>query len=280
MDNNIYWYGGKSRFNMNAPHFPLKISPDFIFAVLLISAAGIAVPCTADPRVATIGDSIYLNGSVMLVDTVYLFVTGPGMPPGGARMDNSNAAVVTGDPTTFTQVPVVNDRWEYTWNTGRVSGGLAPGLCTVYVSTQPVSARDLSGVQYSDIEILLEQAVTTGSINVTTEPPDAQVSLDGRFMGFSPLIIPDLSPRTYDVSVALAGYMPQNGPVEVVAGRTALFSKALQPNATPVTTAVPATQVTPVSPHTTGTPLPAPTEIPLLWGLSGIALAFWVCRKR
>jgi hypothetical protein len=264
---------------MNAPHFPLKISPNVFFAVLLIFIACIAVPCAAAPRVATIGDSINLNGSVMLVDTVYLFVTGPGMPPGGARMDNSNAAVVTGDPTTFTQVPVSDDRWEYTWNTGRVSGGLAPGLCTVYVSTQPVSARDLSGVSYADIEILLETEVTTGSINITTEPSGAQVSLDGRFMGFSPLTVPDLSPRTYDVSVALDGYMPQNGPVEVVAGQTALFSKTLQPNATPVTTTVPVTPSQPASPPVTGTPLPAPTEIPLLWGLSGIPLAFWLSRK-
>jgi len=267
---------------MNAPHIPLKISPHLFFTVLLIFTAFIAVPCAAAPRVATIGDSINLNGSVMLVDTVYLFVTGPGMPSGGARMDNSNAAVVTGDPTTFTQVPVVNDQWEYIWNTGRVSGGLAPGLCTVYVSTQPVSARDLSGVQYADIEIMLEKAVTTGSIDVTTEPPEAQVSLDGRFMGFSPLVIPGLSPRTYEVSVALDGFIPQNGPVEVVAGQTALFSKTLRPNATPVTSKVPTTPVTTVttvSPPTTGTPLPAPTEIPLLWGLSGIPLAFWVCGK-
>jgi PEGA domain. len=264
---------------MYVPHFPLKASPHVFIAALLIFTACIAVPCAAAPRVAMIGDSINLNGSVMLVDTVYLFVTGPGMPPGGARMDNSNAAVVTGDPMTFTQVPVVNDRWEYIWNTGRVSGGLAPGLCTVYVSTEPVSARDLSGVKYADIEIMLEKAVTTGSIDVTTEPSDAQVSLDGKFMGFSPLTIPGLSPGAYDVSVALDGYIPQNGPVDVVAGKTALFSKTLQPNATPVTTTVPATPVTPASPSQTGTPLPAPTEIPVSWGLAGIPFAFWISRK-
>ncbi|HOT02853.1 MAG TPA: hypothetical protein PK069_01570 [Methanolinea sp.] len=87
------------------------LSPVFIFlTALALSCSALCGTCSGGSITATIGDSIPLNGTVQLADMVYLFVTGPGMPPNGARMENSNAAVVTGKPDTFTQVMVENDR--------------------------------------------------------------------------------------------------------------------------------------------------------------------------
>ncbi|HII76211.1 MAG TPA: hypothetical protein HA264_04030, partial [Methanolinea sp.] len=147
--------------------------------ILALSCSALCGACAGGSITATIGDSIPLNGTVQLADTVYLFVTGPGMPPNGARMENSNAAVITGDPDTFTQVMVENDRWAYTWNTGRVSGGLAPGSHTVFVSTQPAAANALSGVNYAEIEVILHAAVTTATLEVESSPADAAIYLNG-----------------------------------------------------------------------------------------------------
>ncbi|MDD1716541.1 MAG: hypothetical protein LUQ01_06045, partial [Methanolinea sp.] len=138
--------------------------------VVLVSAVGMTGSCTAKTITADIGDKIELNGTVPLADMVYLFVTGPGMPKNGAPMSNSNAAVVTGEPATFTQVLVENDRWQYTWDTGRVSGGLAQGIYTVYISTRPVSADALPGVTYGEVEVRLSRLPTTGTLTIRSEP--------------------------------------------------------------------------------------------------------------
>ena len=56
------------------------------------------------------------------VDMIYLVMTGPGVPQCGSRMDSSVSPVITGDPETFTQVPIEGDRWNYH---GRQDGFLA-----------------------------------------------------------------------------------------------------------------------------------------------------------
>ena len=118
----------------------------------LLFTAGYA---SAESRNGTIGDIIPLFGTAPGVDGIYLFMTGPGVPQYGSRMDSSVSPVITGDPETFTQLPVEGNRWNYSWQTGRVSGGLASGLYTVYASTAPVAADALSGISYSSTEIFL-----------------------------------------------------------------------------------------------------------------------------
>ena len=139
----------------------------FLFLFLLLFTPGYA---SAESRNATIGDTIPLSGTAPGGDLIYLFMTGPGVPQYGSRMDSSVSPVITGDPDTFTQVPVEGDRWNYSWQTGRVSGGLAPGLYTVYASTVPAAADALSGIPYSSTEIFLSQPVTTGTLLITISP--------------------------------------------------------------------------------------------------------------
>ena len=108
-----------------------------LFLVLLTAGTWI---CRT--RNGTIGEVIPLSGTAPGYDMVYLFMTGPGVPANGARMDNSNLPVVTGEPDTFTQVPVAGDSsWSYTWQTGRVSGGLAAGMYTIYAATATGSKK-------------------------------------------------------------------------------------------------------------------------------------------
>jgi hypothetical protein len=252
---------------MNSPGYVNSRGiPLLIVSILVLGSLPAVV--TATDIYATIGDTIPLNGTALVTDTVYMYMTGPGVPVNGARMDNSNAAVVTGDPSTFTQVPVNDDTWTYSWNTGRVSGGLAEGLYTVYVATQPAAANDLSGVQYSDLQIQLSKAVTTGSLVVSSSPVNAQVSLDGKYMGNTPLTLTDLAPGDYSILVELQGYQSSEGMVGVIAGQTATYSATLEPVQTPGTPAPTSQPATP-PPSTPGTaPSPTPTSAPLPWALA------------
>jgi hypothetical protein len=256
---------------MSSPGYMNSRCFSLFLALLLVFASLPAVVAAADIY-ATIGDTIPLNGTALVTDTVYMFMTGPGVPVNGARMDNSNAAVVTGDPSTFTQVPVQDDTWTYTWNTGRVSGGLAEGLYTVYVATQPAAADDLSGVQYSDVQVQLSKAVTTGGLVVSSSPINAQVSLDGKYRGNTPLTLTDLAPGDYTILLELQGYQNNEGRAGVIAGQTATYSVTLEPVRTAVTSApasLPDTS-TPATPGTT--PSPTPTSAPLSWAVAILSI--------
>ncbi|MBP1929268.1 hypothetical protein J2741_001815 [Methanolinea mesophila] len=248
-----------------------RIGISLIFVCALISG-GFVVPASAADLYATIGDTIPLNGTALLVDTVYMYMTGPGVPANGARMDNSNAAVITGDPSTFTQVPVNDDTWVFSWNTGRVTGGLAEGIYTVYVATAPAAANDLSGVKYSDIQIALKKAVTTGSLAISSSPVDAQVSLNGRYVGNTPLTATDLAPGEYRVLLELQGYQSAEGDVSVAAGQTATYSASLEPIVTTGTSISGTTPVTPSPPATSPVTSPSPTTAPIPWILAILSI--------
>jgi len=219
--------------------------PVIVFlAIMVLFSSALCGIGSAKTITATIGDTIPLNGTVQLVDTVYLFATGPGMPPNGARMDNSNAAVVTGNPDTFTQIMVENERWAYNWNTGRVSGGLAPGSHIVYVSTQPVAANALSGVNYAEIQVLLTRAVTTGTLDVASDPEDAGIFLNGKYSGDSPRVFENLAPGEYVVRLEKQGYVSEQGAITLAAGDRISFTRTLSPSVTPGTTPIPTTTQT------------------------------------
>lgn len=248
--------------------------------VIAIMASPFIGTATSDSVTATIGDTIPLNGTVQLADTVYLFVTGPGIPVDGARMENSNAAVVTGDPDTFTQVMVHNDRWTYSWNTGRVSGGLAPGSHTVYVSTEPVAKNSLSGVKYAEVDIILKKAVTTGRLDVGSDPADAEIYLNGKYSGNTPRIFESLAPGEYTIRLEKQGYATGQGSVTLVAGEENIFTRSLMPLSTPSTT--PANQETSGQVTVQETPLPSSTAAPSLAAcvIAGLGIAVLLTRKQ
>jgi hypothetical protein len=70
----------------------------------------------------------------------------------------------------------------------------------------------------------------TSTLLVTTEPAGAQVLLNGRVMGQSPLRLDDLGPGPYHVVVQRPGYRTVSQTVEVEAGRSRTFWTALQPS--------------------------------------------------
>jgi hypothetical protein len=253
----------------------------FVFLLLAVVAAGHA---TAEVRNATIGEAVPLSGTAPGYDMVYLFMTGPGVPANGARMDNSNLPVVSGDPDTFTQVPVAGDSsWSYTWQTGKVSGGLAAGLYTVYAATQPAAKNALAGVAYSSTEISLSRPVTTGTLVIQSDPSRAEVNINGNYYGNTPLTQQDMAPGTYQVTVSLDGYVPASGMYSLNAGETKQISMELEPLSPPTAAA---TSTVTGSAIDTGQTVPlSPTQAPLspmsvVAGLcTGLAVTCWLIRK-
>jgi hypothetical protein len=241
-----------------APLF-IPIAVALILACLAPGVLGITVP---------LGDQIPLSGIAPGADTVYLFLTGPNLPSNGVRLDDVTAEVVTGVPSTFTQAPVSNDQWQYTWYTGS-AGGLDVGTYTVYVSTTPVGRNDLAGAVFSTISITLTtpavQVPPTGTLEVRSVPSGADVVVDGLLQGTTPVELTGVPEGSHTVVLSLTGYSNITSTVTIVAGEITTVNVALLPATTQATL----TTATPVT--TIPTPSPSPSPTPAPWSVAVIA---------
>ncbi len=70
---------------------------------------------------------------------------------------------------------------------------------------------------------------TTGTVNVTSIPPGAEVRLDTVLKGVTPLQITGVAQGIHTVRVELAGYVPFSSPIEVTAGKTTYVAADLEP---------------------------------------------------
>ncbi len=152
-------------------------------AVVLIGIALFCGTVTAGTLTYAIGDKVDLSGTAYTTNTMYLFVTGPGLDPNGVNPGQMKSPVVTGDPSTFVQVDVENDTWYYIWNTAHQGFSLKEGTYTFYAVSQPVAKNALPSV-YGSIEIILSQGEVSvpasGTVSITTSPPGAAVYIDSR----------------------------------------------------------------------------------------------------
>jgi hypothetical protein len=145
----------------------LFVAALFTLSVPVGGAIGMTIDSTpVDPYV---GDTVTLSGTVTGINTiaVYLFVTGPGLDPRGATLDNLNIPTGRG---LFTTAPVnmKNGSWSYSWDTSVILGTLKPGNYTVHVVTSPVER-----MRFSEGE--------SASVDVTFLPPqvsEAETPLD------------------------------------------------------------------------------------------------------
>ena len=133
-----------SRANLHGLSFPPFLMLSRPFLLLFIAAMVLMFPAIAVS--VPLGDALELSGSAPGADTVYLFLTGPNLPPNGVRLDTIAVEVITGVPSTFVRIPVAGDgSWEYSWNTRTAGGILDAGTYIVYVVTTPTGRQDLSG---------------------------------------------------------------------------------------------------------------------------------------
>lgn len=215
-----------------------------LLAALLLSLAAAASGATVT---AAAGGEVSLSGTAGGADEVYLFVTGPNLPPGGAQLEDISAGVVTGDPATFSRAPVAGGRWEYTWNTRTAGGVPDAGTYTVYAVREPAGRRDLDDAAYATITVVLtrpglDAAIgETGTLSVRTDPVGAEVVVDGVSQGTAPLDLTGVPAGTHTLELQKAGYAPVSESIEVEAGATKEVVRELEeispaathPNETP-----------------------------------------------
>jgi len=110
-----------------------------------------------------IGEEITLEGTCTDSDDIYLFITGPNLPPNGANLDDPTVPADSTKPNTFHHVEVeTDDTWSYKWNTAGLN--LDAGGYTIYAVSAPATKDDLSNVEYDTIAVQLR----SGFISATT----------------------------------------------------------------------------------------------------------------
>ncbi len=72
-----------------------------------------------------------------------------------------------------------------------------------------------------------QSTARTGSIFADSRPRAARVLIDGRYVGTSPLLVPELSPGAHTVRFELAGHATSSSTVAVKAGEQARVSVTL-----------------------------------------------------
>jgi len=197
-----------------------------LIAILVLFSGTI----TAGQTQAYLGDVVKLSGYSYTGNIVYLFLTGPNLPPNGVALDNINHHADQGGAT---QVDVDgNGHWVYPWNTG--APGLDPGSYTVWVADGPADISRLSTVDYSTISVILSEPfitagigggsgqppepVRTGSMDLSSIPAGTSVVVNNIYKGMTPLIVSGLEPGTYNVTFTRFGYAGLSTPVIVQAG--------------------------------------------------------------
>jgi len=129
--------------------------------------------------------------------------------PAGARVMISGRARGT-TPATVRDLPFG------TYNVTVSREGYRPRIARVTLS-RTVPARDIT------VELRraapLAPAASTGSLYIDTRPSGAQVTIDGRLMGTTPMRVPDVAPGSHTIRLDLAGHKSMTTTVVVRAGQ-------------------------------------------------------------
>jgi hypothetical protein len=241
-----------------------------LLRVLMISLAVAALftsPSIAEQSISVpIGDTLPLSGSAPGADTIFLYLTGPNLPPNGVKLDDIAVPVVTGVPSTFVQTPVSADgTWEYSWSTRTQGGILDAGVYVIYAVSSPTGRLDLTGRNsYAAITVELTPPTLTagfgGGLTITSQPSNAGVLVDGIPQGATPLELTNVSAGEHTVEITKLGYMPVIVNTTVQEGENSTVNETLIPASTQVppasgTTTMP-TSVPASVPQTTSMPFP------------------------
>ena len=145
---------------MHRVWFPLLVAAVLVLAAPAAGVIGITID--AIPMNPRVGDTVTLSGTVTGINTiaVYLFVTGPGLDPRGATLDNLNIPTGRG---LFTTAPVnmENGSWSYAWDTSVILGTLKPGKYTLHVVTSPVERMRFNEGESASVDVTFLQASVT-----------------------------------------------------------------------------------------------------------------------
>jgi len=117
----------------------------------------------------------------------------------------------------------------------------------------------------------------TGSMQIQSDPGDAQVFLNHQFMGITPVYLSSLTPGEYTLTLQKEGYASYISVVQVIEGQTLPITAVLA--GLPATPATPVPTATPIP---TQTPVPAPTRagLPVTIILLGLAAGLFCVSRR
>jgi hypothetical protein len=109
---------------------------------------------------ADLGDTLNLHGVSYTGSSVYLFMTGPGLPANGVTLTDVTQRA---DQGKFTQIDLdSNQEWSYRWNTARIENEINAGTYLVYVTNEPVDKAHLGGSgSYKTLEVYLKESTTS-----------------------------------------------------------------------------------------------------------------------
>jgi hypothetical protein len=204
--------------------------------IFLISCILFSGTVSATGIQAYLGDTIPLSGYSPTSPYVYLFLTGPNLPANGVALNNINRLAEEGG---FTRVAVdgENDMWSYKWGTNNLGGRLDEGTYTVWVVNGPNDRAHLSNAEYATISVTLgspsislDSAATQAvppSLEVSSEPSDASVSVDGQYLGKTPFTTDKFEAGTYTITVSKFGYSPYTTNASFENGKTTLITATL-----------------------------------------------------
>ena len=124
-----------------------------------------------------LGDDIVLSGIDTESSTVYLFLTGPGLPSQGAQiasLEPRKSGVQNGNSDTFTMLPVPPlQTWSWTWPTGDVS--LDAGTYQIFAVGEPRDRNSLRNLSYSSVTLIFKKPFTSSTTRTVLVSPDATV---------------------------------------------------------------------------------------------------------
>jgi len=125
-----------------------------------------------------LGETIALHGVSYSGDTIYLFMTGPGLPANGAPLTDPTKRA---DQGYNTMVGLASDQtWSFKWDTSKLNRELDPGTYLVYAVNAQADASSLAGHSYQTLSVYLKDGalskdrVSTGAkytLNLLDDDP-------------------------------------------------------------------------------------------------------------
>ena len=152
-----------------------------LLLTVFLTAMIILPVSAADANIeADLGDTLNLHGVSYTGSSVYLFMTGPGLPENGVTLTDVTQRA---DQGKFTQIDLDSKQeWSYRWNTARIENEINDGTYLVYVTNEPVDKAHLGGSNsYKTLEVYLKEStnsrVSVGSGATYTLNPEMHSSI-------------------------------------------------------------------------------------------------------
>jgi hypothetical protein len=109
---------------------------------------------------AELGDTLTLHGISYKGSSVYLFMTGPGLPENGVTLTDVSQRADQGN---FNRLDLdSNQEWSFRWNTARIENTIKEGTYLVYVTNEPVDKAHLGGSDsYKTLQVYFKKPTTS-----------------------------------------------------------------------------------------------------------------------